>query len=452
MKKKPNILLIMIDCMRSDRAVGPAATAKVPNMRKLISKGSLFPNLITANSMTTPCMTTVFSGLYPHTHGVRALSYARVADSVPLLAEILRDNGYHTIGAATGPVGPYTHLNRGFDEYERREGVSESLFNEWGDHFINRFRNKELPEPWFVYLHLWEVHMPRQVLPEYDSPEFGRTNYDRAISSVDARLGELFDILDDDTLILISGDHGEKTADSGLESRIERFKSPITHFMRTRLGGRGQTIYRNAIGLMRSLWFSTARTMYRGGLIDNPLSSITGHGFHVYDSLVRVPLIISGHHPAASGSVIDDQIRQIDMMPTILAMAGLKDAIPTNVDGRSITPLIDGQELPPLPAFIESCQNPSQPSDLYGVRTPEWKYAVHLTDPDVPDELYNLPADPGETSNIAQSQPDVVKEMKELLNAHLQSETRTGVSLSDDLSQDELDDLSKHLEKLGYLE
>ncbi len=452
MKKKPNILLIMIDCLRSDRTVGPAATAKVPNMRKLISKGSLFPNLITANSMTTPCMTTVFSGLYPHTHGVRALSYARISESVPLMAEILRDNGYHTIGAATGPVGPYTHLNRGFDEYERREGVSESLFNEWGDNFINRFRGKELPEPWFVYLHLWEVHMPRQVLPEYDSPEFGRTNYDRAISSVDARLGELLDTLDDDTLIFITGDHGEKTADSGLESGIERFKSPITHFMRTRLGGRGQKIYRNAIGMMRSLWFSTARTMYRGGLINNPLSSITGHGFHVYDSLVRVPFIISGHHPTAADIVIKDQIRQIDMMPTILDMVGLIDAVPADVDGRSIAPLINGQELTPLPAFIETCQNPSQPSDLYGVRTPEWKYAVHLSDPDVPDELYYLPTDPGETSNIAQTQPDVVKELKELLDAHLRSEQRAGVSLSDDLSQDELDDLSKHLEKLGYLE
>ena len=442
----------MIDCLRSDRTVGPAATAKVPNMRKLIAKGSLFPTLISANSMTTPCMTTVFSGLYPHTHGVRALSYARIADDVPLLAEILRDNGYHTVAAATGPIGRYTHLDRGFMEFEQREGVSESILDEWGDSFIDRFKNNELPEPWFVYLHLWEVHMPRKVLPEYDSPEFGRTNYDRAITSLDARLGELFEAVGDNTLIFLTGDHGEKTADSGLESRIERFKSPITHFLRTRLDGRWRTIYQNIIGSLRSLWFSTARTMYRGGLLDNPLSSITGHGFHVYDSLIRVPFIISGHQPVASGAVIDDQIRQIDMMPTILDLAGLRAAIPDHLDGRTITPLMNGQELPPLPAFIETCQKPTEPSDLYGVRTAEWKYAVNLSDPAVADELYHLPSDPGERTNLAQAQPEVVQQMKALLTAHLQSKKYEGVALTDELDQDELKDLAKHLEKLGYIE
>ncbi len=452
MKKKPNILLIIIDCLRADRSVGRQASAQTPNMRRLIGQGTLFPNLIAVNSMTTPCMTSMFSGLYPRTHGVRALSYARISDSVPLMAEILRDNGYHTVGAATGPVGPYTHLDRGFIDYEHREGVGKSLLNEWGDAFIERFRNKAIPEPWFVYLHLWEVHMPRQVLPAYDSPEYGRTKYDRAISSVDARLGELFAALDDNTLVFLSGDHGEKTADSGLESGIERLKSPVTHFFRRRLGGRAKKVYRNLVGMMRSAWFSIARTMYRGGMIDNPLSSITGHGFHVYDSLVRVPLIVSGHKPANSGAVINEQIRQIDILPTILDLAGLKDLIPEDIDGRIVTPLVEGRHLAPLPAIIETCQNPSEPSDLYGVRTQDWKYAVHVSDPTVPEELYYLPDDPREANNLAQTRPDIAKEMKDILITHLQSEQRKGVSLADELSQDEMSDLAKHLQKLGYIE
>jgi len=452
MKKQPNILLVMIDCLRSDRTIGPEATSQIPTMRKLIAQGSLFPTLISVNSMTTPCMTSVFSGLYPHTHGVRALSYARIADDIPLLAEILQDNGYHTIAATTGPIDRYTHLDRGFVEFEQREGVSESFLEEWGDNFIHRFQNNELPEPWFVYLHLWEVHMPRQVLPEYDSPEFGRTNYDRAITSLDARLGELIDSLDDDTLVFITGDHGEKTADSSLESGIERFKSPITHFFRTRLGGQGRRIYINITGMIRRLWFSTARTMHRGGLIKNPLSSITGHGFHVYDSLVRVPFIISGHQPRNLGDVFDQQIRQIDMMPTILDLAGLHEAIPDNLDGRTVTPLIEGQELTAVPAFIETCQNPTDPSDLYGVRTEEWKYAVHMTNPAVPEELYHLPSDPDESNNLAQSRPDIIEELKALLVTHLQSRKHESVALADELNQDELNDLAKHLEKLGYIE
>ena len=187
-------------------------------------------------------------------------------------------------------------------------------------------------------------------------------------------------------------------------------------------------------------------------MIDNPLSSITGHGFHVYDSLVRVPLIVSGHRPANAGAVINEQIRQIDILPTILDLAGLKDLIPADIDGRIVTPLVEGQKLAPLPAIIETCQNPSEPSDLYGVRTEDWKYAVHVSDSAVPEELYYLPDDPGEVNNLAPTRPDIAREMKVILAAHLQSEQRKGVSLADELSQDEMSDLAKHLQKLGYIE
>jgi arylsulfatase A-like enzyme len=187
-------------------------------------------------------------------------------------------------------------------------------------------------------------------------------------------------------------------------------------------------------------------------LINNPLSSITGHGFHVYDSLVRVPFIISGHQPRDPGGVIQQQIRQVDMMPTILDLAGLHEAIPDDLDGRTVIPLIEGQELTAVPAFIETCQNPTKPSELYGVRTEEWKYAVHMTNPAVPEELYHLPSDPDESNNMAQLRPDIVEEMKALLVTHLQSRKHQSVSLADELNQDELNELAKHLEKLGYIE
>jgi arylsulfatase A-like enzyme len=233
MKKNPNVLLVVIDCLRADRIYGPGCSAQIPHINKAINTGILFSNLITVNSMTTPCMTSMFSGLYPHTHGVRAINYARVSDDIPLLAEIMRDNGYHTYAETTGPVGPFTHLDRGFNHYAKREGVAESFLGKWGEGFIDRFRQGEFSEPWFVYLHLWEVHMPRQVYPKYDAPEFGKSQYDRAISSVDERLGELFSVLENNDLIFITGDHGEKTADSGLEAGVERVKAPFVHMYRT---------------------------------------------------------------------------------------------------------------------------------------------------------------------------------------------------------------------------
>ena len=113
---RPNILLIVIDCLRADRSFDVDRTAQTPGMQALAERGTLFTHLITANSMTIPCMTTMFSGMYPAHHGVRAMVGARVSDSVPLLAELLRENGYHTYAEATGPLSEFYRLNRGFAE------------------------------------------------------------------------------------------------------------------------------------------------------------------------------------------------------------------------------------------------------------------------------------------------------------------------------------------------
>ncbi|HRO91207.1 MAG TPA: alkaline phosphatase family protein, partial [Promineifilum sp.] len=77
---RPNILLIVIDCLRADRAFDDDRTAQTPGMQALAERGTLFTHLITANSMTIPCMTTMFSGMYPAHHGVRAMVGARVSD------------------------------------------------------------------------------------------------------------------------------------------------------------------------------------------------------------------------------------------------------------------------------------------------------------------------------------------------------------------------------------
>ncbi|MEZ4677501.1 MAG: sulfatase [Caldilineaceae bacterium] len=338
MERRPNILYIVVDCLRADRAFDASRTAQTPNLDRLRQSGTLFSHLITANSLTIPCMTTSFSGMYPRNHGVRAMKSARIADGYGVLAEILYDNGYHTYAEATGPLNPFFRLNRGFEHYQIRNGVQESFLGPWGDQFIDSFRQSTRCEPWFVYMHLWEVHQPRQVTPAYDTPAYGATRYDRAISSLDARLGQLFDVLDDNTMIIVTGDHGEKIPENNLEGQVERFKRPFTKVNRVK--SKSGKLARGAVQHIRKGWQRTIQTMHRFGLVDNPLSSITGHGFHVYDSLTRVPLLVSGHTLGMVGQTIDSQVRQIDIMPTILDLVGLGTQTPASVDGRSLAPFL----------------------------------------------------------------------------------------------------------------
>lgn len=450
---RPNILLIVVDCLRADRAFDPDRTAKTPTLNALAEKGVLFTHLITANSMTIPCMTTMFTGMYPAHHGVRAMVGARVADDVPLLAEILRENGYHTFAQATGPLSPFYRLNRGFDQYDLRDGVKSSLLGEWGEGLIQRFRNREFDAPWFAYLHLWGVHRPRQVSPQFDKPEYGRTQYDRAISSYDARLRDLLDAIDlDNTLVMVTGDHGEKIPESGLENQVEFFKKSLS-------GGSGKVNSawdhrrRKAIAKARQAWFSTSRLLYRVGMVDSPLATMTGHGYHVYDSLVRVPLVVAGGPVESLKSRrLDDQVRQIDILPTLLDLAGLADETPAHADGRSLVPLMHGEPLPELPAFIETCQNSREPSSFYGVRYRGWKYAYDAQNAGVPEELYDLAADPEETRNLAATKPINVDEMRHLIEGHIAGMETAAVTMTDEMSEDEMAGLADHLRKLGYVE
>ena len=447
---RPNILLVVIDCLRADRAFDPDRTAQTPVMQALAGRGTLFSHLITANSMTIPCMTTMFSGMYPARHGVRAMVGARVADDIPLLAELLQRNGYNTYAEATGPLSRFYRLDRGFEHYEFRDGVKSPMLGEWGEELIERFRSGAFEEPWFTYLHLWGVHRPRQILPGYDTPEYGRTQYDRAISSYDSRLRGLFDAINlDNTVILLTGDHGEKIPENNLENKVEFFKKSLTKSGQG--SGRWARTRRKAIASIRATWFKTSRLLYRAGVVESPLATVTGHGYHVYDSLVRVPLVVAGGNTPGGGR-IDEQVRQVDILPTILDLAGLANEIPATADGRSLLPLIHGDPLPEMPAFIETCQNSREPSSFYGLRHEGFKYAFDARDPNVPQELYDLSADPEETRNLAQTMPQKAAEMRHLIEQHVAQAESDAVDMTDEMSELEMAGLADHLRKLGYVE
>ncbi len=447
-QKQPNILLIVIDCLRADRVLGPQRSAQIPALQSLIQRGAAFSHMITVNSLTIPCMISLFSGVYPVTHGVRGMRDHRISDRLPLLAEILHEAGYHTFAEVTSVLGPWVHLDRGFDEFHLRKGAAQPFVGEWGDEFIARFKNRELAEPWFVYLHVWEVHQPRHVLPQYNHPDYGETLYDRAITGVDARLGELTKALDDHTLVLITGDHGEKTPDSKLEARVESQKNSYKELVRRVFPTR---VARTIIQVATRTWYRSTRLLRRLGLIKSSLTTLTGHGYHVYDILARVPLIIAGPNVAPLDQVISEQARQIDILPTILDLVGLADKIPEPIDGRSLVPLLRGEKLEPLPAFIESWVTDAVLSSYYGVRTADWKYAYNPRNPERDEELYDLRTDPEETSNVAASHPDIVTEMRELAGHHFQA-VKPGQEVGDELTEEELAVLTEHLRELGYVE
>ncbi|MFO0837724.1 MAG: sulfatase-like hydrolase/transferase [Phycisphaerae bacterium] len=532
MTQRPNILLVVADCARSDKWLGPGRTFKTPNVDRLAARGVSFPNTITEKACTTPCFASLLSGLYSPRHGVHLVWGYRLRASVPLLTDALRAQGYRTYAEVTGPLLEEMGLARGFDEYRYR-APCDYLDTRWGEEFRARLRGEGFSGPWFILLHLWELHWKRRVPREFDRPEFGRDAYERATSALDAQIGALLDCVDDDTIVAFTGDHGEKTAsetyppggavdyarrllgvsgESGLRTdHVAYWAGPSVlqqlygvgapNLRDVRLRERPPAVHGGVWAAFRdrmSIYFFTpflfvhdllainsplrqTRMLRRRGLLDERVAGAKvgwfrrlfgarraadlqlrmwmntyrqhideGHMVHVYDFLVRVPLVIAGPG-LPRGMTVDRMVRQVDILPTLVDLAGVvankSSAAPP--DGRSLTPLIRGAAWDGQPAFLSVSGIPAD-LELRGVRTETHKFTCGPHNPELPVELYDLRGDPHERRNIAADHGELCAELR----ATAESLARDGVAetpLPESYDAQQQATIERRLQELGYL-
>ena len=186
-KVRRNVLFLMVDCMRADTLWDRQRYPYVPNLEKLMARSTSFTEMITAATTTTPSVATLLTGRYPAEHGIRSLLGYKLQPDVKTLPEILREHGYHTIAEVTGPLFPVTGLDRGYDFYHRRER-HWYLDTGWGSKIVATLGGNRLQEPWFMFLHLWELHWPRKAKGEFASPKYGKQLYQRSVAYLDSQL------------------------------------------------------------------------------------------------------------------------------------------------------------------------------------------------------------------------------------------------------------------------
>lgn len=431
----PNILLILVDGLRADCVYKENSTSFTPTIDFLQAQGTSFLQMVSTTSTTTPSIASLLTGLYPSAHGIRALHGYKLADR-KTYPEVFQKAGYYTRAEVTGPLRPELGLGRGFDDYVYRS-EEDYLDTPWGADFCEQLANGVFPKPWFLFVHLWELHVlwrkrwlvKRRVSRKFNVQRFGASSYERALSQLDEQLGKLLKTVNfQETLFVLTSDHGERIYHSIKEEQWAWIRHQFKQILS---------------------WQQSSRRR----LEENYRLLSIGHGFHVYEDLIRIPLILSGNR-FPPGRIIKNLVRQIDILPTLADILGLVIPHTLITHGRSLMPLIRREPWEDFPAYIEATGRELLRKKDWraGLRTPRYKFIFGPDNPELPEELYDLESDPYEEHSLVQEHPDLSSKLKAILLSLLNMEPQRLNLTSTRMSPEEDRMMLKQLKRLGYMD
>lgn len=418
-----NILFLLIDCLRADKILG----RETPFIDYLSRNGVSFTQAISATSFTTPCVASILTGVYPFTHGIEWFSANKLNPQCVTLAELLRKNGYTTCAMVTGPLDPQLGLDRGFDNYLYRN-EDENIYSGFKGQLESHL--EKMKRPWFLFLHLWELHYPIY-LPKHLEMKYSLSldKYDKAFTCLDHQLATILKKLDfNETIVILHADHGER-----LPSSLESIQRNLLAYLKKGL-------------INDAVWFRLSKKLFQW--FPN-LRKKQGHGYHLYDPLIRVPLIFAGNG-FPKNRIIKKQVSQIDILPTIVDALELKD-LNIEVQGRSLLPLINKEDTLERavyigPGGIRDIWPPRKDEWLEGLRTAKWKY-ISAYNKEKPVELYDLENDPKELNNLVNIRKEITQRFKEELREIKLSRPKVHLRMT----QKEEEKIKKRLRHLGYI-
>ncbi len=442
-----DLVLVYVDTLRADRlgTYGHDVPTS-PTLDRLAQAGVRFDAAYTPSPWTFSATASVFTGLLPAAHGAkipgdikneaRAPEINELDPRFTTLAEAAADAGFATaLFARNGYLGH--GVDQGFERVDnprsRRGSATVAAALDWLDDVPREKRA-------FLAVHLMDSHVPTRpsraasaAIPglaglddaalerasRFDRahgravrpPDFElfRTrrlaSYDAAIRDVDAHLAALLEGLGDrrrDALLVFTADHGEE--------------------------------FWEHADLERALWSDPRRIW---GM---------GHGHSFFEELMRVPLVI---HQAGviSPAVVTTRVSTVGLFPTLTELLGLPT--PSDIDGESFVSLLRGEPGADTDVvFDEVCFG----LDKQGMRRDGLKL---IRSKGEATALFDLAADPAETTNVAQSRPDDVARLGETLDEVLaQSEARGRRWRGDEAPRSIAlgDEEVEHLRALGYLD
>ena len=440
---KPNIFLLVIDSLRSDKTYGKEKSSLTPNLNSLISQGTYFKQAISTTDQTGLSLGSLFTSLYPFKSGI---TYFNFDHDIPNLFDILKYEKYE-LNSFVPDLSFFQKMTKKFDYneyyvYDKRGDWIQLVG--FGDKILEKFDH--MKKPWFFFTHLMDLRPPYFLPPEFDKNEFGKTKYDRMLSYIDLWIGKFLKKINlNNTIFILSADHGDYI--SAVNEDLNEIKIPKI-LKKTNLIV-PSSLTDKILSKLQKRRSSNELKNYESRMVPKDFRTLQNRFEHkfLFDELLRIPLVFTGYN-VPSNLIIDQQVRQVDILPTLcdLAMFSKKNEL---VNGKSLTPLFNEQILSEEPAYIETgSSNSKNLGRLIGIRTSNFKYLRSRSKPGENVILYDLKNDPDEMNNIAESNLEIIEDMENQL-----VKIREGPIIDDSLkiSNDESKKVEDELRKMGYI-
>ena len=410
-KRQPNIVYIISDDQGWKDVGYHGSDIRTPSIDALAAGGARLEQFY-AQPMCTPTRAAFMTGRYPFRYGLQTAvilsshTYGLATDEW-LLPQALKDTGYetaivgkwhlghadpkywprqrgfdHQYGPLIGEIDYFSHEQHGvLDWYRdnrplREPGYSTSLL---GDAAVKLINAHDVSRPLFLYLAFNAPHAPYQA-PKDDVDQYRtiadptRRAYAAQITAMDDQIGRVVEALDkkgirDNTLIVFQSDNGgtRNPLFSG-EADVSKLKLP------------------NDNGPFRE----GKGTLYEGG--------------------VRVISVANWPGRIQPGLVVNEMVHEVDMYPTLVALAGGSTAKAKPLDGLDVWGTISAGKPSPRTEIIYNIE-----PFRAGVREGDWKLIWRTPLPQAV-ELYNIAQDPSEKNNVADANPDKVAALQKRAN------------------------------------
>ncbi len=446
----PNIVFILVDALRA-RSLGCYGYARntSPVIDSIARRGVTFENTFCTVNATDPSLTTIFSGLYPRSHGILHHS-----DQIPpeellffesqgitLLPEVLKKQGYATYGLDwlgrwhrqgydyyagfnVDRVGRKKKI-KAFSRFVEKLGLREffrkiyalpvlrsviSKFDLYGedmrltDQAVDIVKTEE--RPFFLFIHYWGLHAP------YNCPQEYVKELQKTSVSIPSGI-KSFDFIKNPKYKAFYEQWTRK--EKNFSDIITRHDGAIRH-IDTQIGSiidglKAAGKLENTIIIITS---DHGESLVEHGIL------FDHHG--LYDASIHVPLIISFPPLLPQGKHVAGLVQHVDIVPTLLSLLGMKIDHP--LEGYPLVPLIE-KKVAKLREYAFTEENYYEQRE--SIRSLRHKLIRSIGDPTCTRcgivhgdeiELYDLLVDPQEKQNIARSDPATVRKLLAELDAY----------------------------------